>query len=99
MIRAESFIEQLCSAGFGLVSGVPCSYLTPLINTVIDSNKIDYLGAANEGEAVAIATGAQLGGLRAVAQRGQPPHIAERDLPNSRLVNHDLARPARRPGR
>ena len=43
-----------------------CSYLKPFINYVIDSADLDYLGAANEGDAVAIAAGAELGGRRAV---------------------------------
>lgn len=66
MIRSESFLRVSREAGFGLFSGVPCSYLTPLINAVIDSSDTEYIGAANEGEAVAIAAGAQLGGVRGV---------------------------------
>ncbi|MCL1127223.1 phosphonopyruvate decarboxylase [Shewanella surugensis] len=41
-------------------SGVPCSYLKPLINYAC--NELDYVPAANEGEAVAIAFGARLAG-------------------------------------
>ena len=66
MISADEFLADLGDAGFGLYSGVPCSYLTPLIDSVIASTDIDYIGAANEGEALAIACGAQLGGLNAV---------------------------------
>jgi phosphonopyruvate decarboxylase len=66
MIRAEVFIDALSKAGFGLFTGVPCSYLTPFINTVIASPHIHYLPAANEGDAVAIACGAELGGQHAV---------------------------------
>jgi phosphonopyruvate decarboxylase len=62
MIEGESFVRALRPAGFGLVSGTPCSYLTPLVNAVISSAEIEYIGAANEGEAVAIACGTQLGG-------------------------------------
>jgi phosphonopyruvate decarboxylase len=40
---------------------VPCSYLTPLIDAAIDSSSLRYVGAANEGDAVAIACGAYLG--------------------------------------
>jgi len=47
--------------GFGLFTGVPCSYLEPLVSC------LPYLPAANEGQAVAIACGAELGGLPAVA--------------------------------
>src|SRR3954468_8647651 len=62
MIQAEMFVRELRQAGFGLFSGTPCSYLTPLINRVIDSPETEYIGAANEGDAVAIAAGAELGG-------------------------------------
>jgi len=66
MIRANEVVQGLRRAGFELFTGVPCSYLTPLIDTVIDSADIRYVGAANEGEAVAIAAGARLGGKDAV---------------------------------
>ena len=35
MIPAEAFIGQLRQAGFAMYAGVPCSYLTPLMNAVI----------------------------------------------------------------
>ena len=66
MIRAEVFVRQLRQAGFGLFSGTPCSYLTPLINQVIDAPDVRYVGAANEGDAVAIACGAELAGTSGV---------------------------------
>jgi phosphonopyruvate decarboxylase len=62
MIQAEAFVRELRQAGFRLFSGTPCSYLTPFINRVIDSPETEYVGAANEGDAVAIAAGAELGG-------------------------------------
>ena len=67
MIDAGRFLDEARERGFSLYSGVPCSYLKPLINRVIDSDILRYVGAANEGDAVAIAAGAQLGGIRAVA--------------------------------
>ncbi len=67
MIEAQNFIEAAWNDGFGLYSGVPCSFLKPFINYVIDSDELRYVGAANEGQAVAIAAGAELGGLRSVA--------------------------------
>jgi phosphonopyruvate decarboxylase len=67
MIRAESFIAAAEKHGFTLYSGVPCSYLTPFINHTISSPRLRYVPAANEGDAVAIAAGASLGGQRAVA--------------------------------
>jgi len=67
MVNADTFLKQAAALGFGLYAGVPCSYLKPFINTVIDAAGVRYVAAANEGDAVAIAAGAQLGGTRAVA--------------------------------
>jgi phosphonopyruvate decarboxylase len=67
MIEAHSFIDAAKAAGFGLYTGVPCSYLKPFINCVIDSPDLRYVGAANEGDAVAIAAGASLAGQFSVA--------------------------------
>ncbi len=67
MIEARSFIEAARASGVSLYSGVPCSYLKPFINYVIDSPDLRYVGAANEGDAVAIAAGAMLAGKRSVA--------------------------------
>ena len=66
MIEASSFIDAAKAHGFGFYSGVPCSYLKPFINYVIDSDELRYVGAANEGDAVAIAAGADLAGKRSV---------------------------------
>ena len=67
MIRAEALLASLADSGFGLLAGVPCSYLTPLIDAAICDPGSTYLGAANEGDAVAAACGAWLGGVRGVA--------------------------------
>lgn len=66
MIEAGQFIAAAKDRGFALYTGVPCSYLTPFINYTINSAGLRYVGAANEGDAVAIAAGAELGGLRSV---------------------------------
>ncbi len=66
MIEAKSFVETAKMAGFTMYTGVPCSYVKPFINYVIDSSDLTYIGAANEGDAVAIAAGAELGGKRAI---------------------------------
>lgn len=66
MIDASLFIEAAAAFGFRSYSGVPCSYLKPLINYVIDSPNLSYVGAANEGDAVAIGVGASLAGSRGV---------------------------------
>jgi phosphonopyruvate decarboxylase len=59
MIAASAFLE---AAGIGFYTGVPCSFLTPLINRTISDRSLHYVGAASEGEAVAIAAGAYLAG-------------------------------------
>jgi phosphonopyruvate decarboxylase len=64
-IKAESFLEKGRQAGIELYTGVPCSYLKPFINYVIDSPKLHYIGATNEGDAVAIASGAEISGKHA----------------------------------
>ena len=66
MIEASSFINAAKVHGFGFYTGVPCSYLKPFINFVIDSDELRYIGAANEGDAVAIAAGADLSGKRSI---------------------------------
>jgi phosphonopyruvate decarboxylase len=67
MIQASDFINPAKQQGFNTWAGVPCSFLTPFINSVIDDPDMSYVSAANEGDAVAVATGAALAGRRAVA--------------------------------
>jgi phosphonopyruvate decarboxylase len=67
MIQASDFIEPAKALGFNTWAGVPCSFLTPFINSVIDDPQMRYLSAANEGDAVAAVTGAALAGQRGVA--------------------------------
>ncbi len=66
MIDAQQFIDLARLRRFDFYSGVPCSFLTPLINGVIGAKGLDYVGAASEGEAVAIAAGAWLAGRATV---------------------------------
>lgn len=66
MIQAEDFILAAKARNFGLYTGVPCSYLKPFINYTINSPDLYYVGAANEGDAVAIAAGSELAGVRSV---------------------------------
>ena len=66
MIAADVFIEAARRRGFATYTGVPCAYLKPFINYVIDALSLRYVGAANEGDAVAIAAGAELAGTRSV---------------------------------
>ncbi|MCX7787884.1 MAG: phosphonopyruvate decarboxylase [Spirochaetes bacterium] len=70
MIQAESFVRAAQEKGFSLWTGVPCSYLKPFINYVIDAAEQDgqlrYIPAVNEGDAVAIAAGSTLAGVPAI---------------------------------
>lgn len=67
MIHARDFVDAALARGFDFYAGVPCSFLTPFINYVIGADGLDYVSAANEGDAVALAAGATIGGRRAVA--------------------------------
>jgi phosphonopyruvate decarboxylase len=67
VIEAADFIQPARAHGFEFWAGVPCSFLTPFINAVIDDPGLSYVSSANEGDAVAVATGAALAGRRAVA--------------------------------
>lgn len=66
MIAADAFLDPARDRGFSFYTGVPCSFLTPLINRVISDQALSYVGAASEGEAVAVAAGAWLAGRRTV---------------------------------
>lgn len=66
MIEASRFVNELIVQGTTHFTGVPCSYLTPLINEVIAREETQYVLASSEGDAVAIASGLWLGGKTAV---------------------------------
>ncbi|WP_069236109.1 MULTISPECIES: phosphonopyruvate decarboxylase [Burkholderia] len=67
MIEAAQFVEAARTRGFDWYAGVPCSYLTPFINYVLQDPALHYVSAANEGDAVALVAGATLGGRRGIA--------------------------------
>ncbi|HEY7840548.1 MAG TPA: phosphonopyruvate decarboxylase [Gammaproteobacteria bacterium] len=67
MLEAGAFIDAARAAGFSHYAGVPCSYLTPFINYVINDDGLTYVSAVNEGDAVAIAAGVAIGGGAGVA--------------------------------
>jgi phosphonopyruvate decarboxylase len=67
LIEAAQFVEAARTRGFAWYAGVPCSFLTPFINYVIDDPALTYVSAANEGDAVAAAAGAYVGGQYGVA--------------------------------
>jgi phosphonopyruvate decarboxylase len=66
MINAEHFVEAARRMGYTRYTGVPCSFLTPFINYVINDESLDYVSSANEGDALATAAGTAVGGERAV---------------------------------
>ncbi|MCA9523843.1 MAG: phosphonopyruvate decarboxylase [Myxococcales bacterium] len=63
----DDFGQILKDHGVRSGSGVPCSFFTPLVNYMDTDPGLDYLGAASEGEAVAIAAGLCTGGRPAFA--------------------------------
>lgn len=58
MLDTQEFGKLLKDIGVEQFSGVPCSYLAPLINYAINENK--FIMSNNEGDAVAIASGISL---------------------------------------
>ena len=66
MIQADVLLSVAKNHGFNFFTGVPCSFLTPIINQTISDRDTSYVGAASEGEAVAIASGAWLAGKKTV---------------------------------
>lgn len=66
MIEAEEFVEAARKSGIKRYTGVPCSFLTPFINYVINDDTLEYVSSANEGDALATAAGAAIGGERSI---------------------------------
>ena len=66
MIEAEEFVEAARKSGIKRYTGVPCSFLTPFINYVINDDSLEYVSSANEGDALATAVGAAIGGERSI---------------------------------
>ncbi|WP_423193412.1 phosphonopyruvate decarboxylase [Cupriavidus sp. H18C2] len=66
MIEAVQFVEAARERGFQWYAGVPCSYLTPFINYVVQDPSLHYVSAANEGDAVAFIAGVTQGARNGV---------------------------------
>src|SRR5712672_972779 len=64
MIEARHFVEAARERGFEWYAGVPCSYLTPFINYVLQDPSLRYVSMANEGDAVALIAGIAVSGGR-----------------------------------
>jgi len=75
LIEARHFVEAARARGFHWYAGVPCSYLTPFINYVLQDDSLHYVSVANEGDAVALIAGVALAGAPG-ARQGVPgvPH-------------------------
>ena len=67
MIEARDFVEAARERGCEWYAGVPCSYLTPFINYVLQDPSLHYVSMANEGDAVALIAGVALAGSRGIA--------------------------------
>ena len=46
LIEAEDFIEVARALGFQRYAGVPCSFLTPFINYVINDDSLNYVSSS-----------------------------------------------------
>ena len=66
MINAGDFLTSCMGRGFRFFTGTPCSYLKPIINYVMSDDAFSFVNAANEGDAVALASGATLAGKKSV---------------------------------
>lgn len=65
MIPPKAFLDYLDKKGFRFFTGVPCSYFKSVIHYIEDHDHLSYVIAPNEGSALAIASGAALGGKSA----------------------------------
>ncbi len=99
MIEARHFVEAARERGFDWWAGVPCSFLTPFINYVLQDPSLRYVSMANEGDAVALIAGVTLGGRRGVSmmqnsgfgQCGQPVDLTDLDFPSAATADCHLA--------
>jgi len=66
LIEAKDFVEAARKLGFIRYAGVPCSFLTPFINYVINDNSLEYISSSNEGDALATTSGSVIGGQRSI---------------------------------
>ena len=69
LIEAREFVEAARERGFDWYAGVPCSYLTPFINYVLQDASLRYVSMSNEGDAVALIAGISLGGASGMPHR------------------------------
>jgi phosphonopyruvate decarboxylase len=66
-VSAAAFIDACTERGYDFFAGVPCSFIRALINGVITSPRLTYVGGASEGEVLGITSGAWIAGRKTVA--------------------------------
>lgn len=62
MLDARAFVAELGVRGYAFSSGVPCSLLGAFLQEMEHQQALEHVHAANEGDALAMANGATLGG-------------------------------------
>src|SRR6266403_1325622 len=95
MIEARKFVEAARERGFHWYAGVPCSFLTPFINYVLQDPSLHYVSMANEGDAVALIAGIAIAGDAGAPHRRGITMMQNSGLGNA--VSHVAA--PRGPGR
>lgn len=64
MLSSQKFVEALIEEGFEGGCGVPCSYFASVLERLNQQKGFRYVDAVNEGNGVALACGAFLGGKK-----------------------------------
>ena len=64
MLDPCRFVHQLADQDFTHLCVVPCSFAKHLINAALNSGRLEYLPAANEGVACSVAAGLKLAGRK-----------------------------------
>jgi phosphonopyruvate decarboxylase len=64
-LRASTFAGHLKERGYRFFAGVPCSYFKHAIDEISADSAFTYVGAANEGAALALCAGAATAGTKA----------------------------------
>lgn len=67
MTAAAHLWDALCDGGMTFASGVPCSYLAPLLRAAEADPRVRYVPAPREDVAVGVASAASLAGAPGVA--------------------------------
>ena len=65
-MNSKDFCALLKKMGFDFYTGVPCSILKNVISYLEESDEFEYIPATREDEALAISSGAYMGGKKPV---------------------------------